>query len=281
MSHSIKWSSNKKKRQPRARIVGITLVKNEDLHIERVIENVINFCDLLIVLDNYSWDRTWPIIKRLAGKYKHLKAKRIANSLKSHGYLERFAGTRTWVFGVDGDEVYDPSGLGKLRAKILSGKYDKYWRIWGYTLHCIALNSKKGLARGYLSPAAKSVTKLYNFSFLKSWREDHAERLHGTNIRFKKQYPEKKRANYRFFSEYSWDKSWLRCLHFGFLKRSSLDKSNTSKGRLGPTQASSFLFRSVNFLRNILFHRKIGGSYYKLSKYQQGPIIVKKIKGFL
>ena len=36
------------------KIVGICLIKNEDLYIKTVIRNVVHFCDELLVLDNYS-----------------------------------------------------------------------------------------------------------------------------------------------------------------------------------------------------------------------------------
>ena len=50
-----------------AQIVGVVLIKNEDLYIEWVLENIVGFCDHIIVLDNHSTDHTWEIIERLAG----------------------------------------------------------------------------------------------------------------------------------------------------------------------------------------------------------------------
>ena len=36
--------------------------------------------------------------------------------------LERYAGTATWAFGVDGDELYDPAALALLRADLDGGR---------------------------------------------------------------------------------------------------------------------------------------------------------------
>ncbi|MEI9897647.1 MAG: hypothetical protein WDN28_28255 [Chthoniobacter sp.] len=37
-----------------AQIVGITLVRNEDVFVERAVRNAIDFCDRLIIADHYS-----------------------------------------------------------------------------------------------------------------------------------------------------------------------------------------------------------------------------------
>ncbi|MBU2025118.1 glycosyltransferase family 2 protein [Patescibacteria group bacterium] len=265
------------------KIIGITLVKDEDIYIGKVLGNVLEFCDKLIVLDNYSTDKTWGIIKKLARKHKKVRARRIADSMKSHNFIEKYAGTKTWIFGVDGDEIYDPQGLKKLRQEILDRKYEGCWRIWGHALHCVSLKEKQGLARGYLAPPAKSVTKLYNFSFLKSWKEDRAERLHGKNKKFKDKYPDwqNKTRDYKDFLKDNWESSRLRCLHLSFLKRSSGENKKQRKQRLNPTEMSSFFLKLVNFLRNVFYYKRIKGSYYKTSRYQKGRIVAKKVKEFL
>ena len=46
-------------------IVGISLVRNEDIFISQAITNVAEFCDKIIVLDNLSTDNTWYEIQEL------------------------------------------------------------------------------------------------------------------------------------------------------------------------------------------------------------------------
>ena len=45
-------------------IVGIVLVRNEDVFVEQAIRNVAAFCDRIHALDHVSTDRTWDIAQR-------------------------------------------------------------------------------------------------------------------------------------------------------------------------------------------------------------------------
>ena len=58
-----------------AQIVGLLLVKNEDIHIQWVINNILDFCDHIMVLDNHSTEHTWEILEHLAGKTDKIAAK--------------------------------------------------------------------------------------------------------------------------------------------------------------------------------------------------------------
>ena len=85
------------------------------------------------------------------------------------------------------------------------------------------LDLQAGLARGYLAPPARGLTKLYNFAALEEWRGPTLERLHGGTIRFRPGYTGRERYE-RMFHEDGWDNSLLRCLHMAFVRRSSRDK---------------------------------------------------------
>src|SRR5205814_603479 len=82
-----------------ARIVGIVLVRNEDMFVERAIRNVAAFCDRIHVVDHVSTDGTWEILQALASEYDHLDARRAGHAGVSHTLVEPYAGTATWVFG--------------------------------------------------------------------------------------------------------------------------------------------------------------------------------------
>lgn len=47
-------------------IIGICQIRNEEHYIERVITNIYEFCDRIIVLDNNSGDRTPVIVSHMA-----------------------------------------------------------------------------------------------------------------------------------------------------------------------------------------------------------------------
>src|SRR4051812_41045475 len=101
-----------------AAIVGIALVRNEDIFVERAIRNAIDFCDLLIIADHRSTDNTFAILTRLAAEFpKKIQLVRIQEPQESHFLINDYAGTPTWVFAVDGDEIYDPAGLFRFREE--------------------------------------------------------------------------------------------------------------------------------------------------------------------
>jgi cellulose synthase/poly-beta-1,6-N-acetylglucosamine synthase-like glycosyltransferase len=62
---------------PAKQIIGIILIKNEDIHIERVIRNILNFCDSIIVTDHQSEDRTFEIVENLAKEFPQITLKKI------------------------------------------------------------------------------------------------------------------------------------------------------------------------------------------------------------
>ena len=104
------------------RIVGIVLVRNEDVFVETAVRNVADFCDEIHVADHGSIDRTPVILRALAGELPKIHYKSIRHPAESHGLIQHLAGSPTWVFGVDGDEIYEPDRLARLRQKILSGR---------------------------------------------------------------------------------------------------------------------------------------------------------------
>src|SRR3954447_10732954 len=97
-------SSSGRTTSSKTQIVGIVLVHNEDVFVERAIRNVAAFCDRLHAVDHVSTDGTWEILQRLEREYDHLDARRVRHARQSHQLVEPYAGTNTWVFGVDGDE---------------------------------------------------------------------------------------------------------------------------------------------------------------------------------
>ena len=109
------------------KIIGICLIKNEDLFIEYAIRNCIDFCDKILILDNKSIDNTFNIITNLKSEYSKISIISVNNCKDTNKYINKYAGTDTWIFGVDGDEIYDKSGLSNIRKLILDGKFNNYY----------------------------------------------------------------------------------------------------------------------------------------------------------
>ena len=202
------------------RIVGSVLVRNEDLYVEQSIRNVAEFCDRIHAVDHVSSDRTWEILCALAADFDHLEVGRSRNSASAHESLAPYAGTETWVFGVDGDELYDPTGLARLRRDLLAGAHEDVFRLKAHVLNCDELDISAGKAAGWLAPPSRPVTKLFNFDVIESWPESPDPLQAGTVVFRAGQHWESRRD---LANETTWDSDPLRCLHLCFLRRSSAE----------------------------------------------------------
>jgi glycosyltransferase involved in cell wall biosynthesis len=212
------------------RIIAILLVRNEDIFVEQAVRNVLDFCDEVFLADNGSRDETFSILQRLVDDHPtKLHLHRIGNPSESHDLIKNLAGQDVWVFGVDGDELFDPVGLARLRRRLLNGELADVWLVRGNVLHCLELDADRRRARGYLSPPAPSMTKLHNFSLIESWDGGgrNPERLHGREgLRFKPGAFENKLELNKIEA---WDEASLRCLHVCFLRRSSGDRGQLAR----------------------------------------------------
>src|ERR687885_597836 len=123
------------------RIVGISLVRDEDRFVERALRNVLGFCDELILVDHRSKDRTPEILEQLAAESPiPTTLHSVDDPSASHDLIKGHAGQEVWVFGVDGDELYDPHGLALFREQLLAGEAADDWSIRANMLHCVPLD---------------------------------------------------------------------------------------------------------------------------------------------
>jgi hypothetical protein len=254
-------------------IVGIVLVRNEDIFVEQAIRNTAAFCDRIHAVDHVSTDRTWDVLRVLASEYDHVDVRRSHHAGESHRVLEPYAGTSTWVFGVDGDELYDPARLATFRDELLAGAYASVFKVASNVLNCVALDRAAKTASGYLSPPSRSITKLYNFAAIDAWRGDGAERLHGGTIAFRPGFDERSVDN--IGERLSWDETPLRCLHACFLRRSSLDPE-ASEPRARPIlEETGMQDRSLvgAVKRRIRRRRPPDESAWKHEKYMRGDLV--------
>jgi glycosyltransferase involved in cell wall biosynthesis len=264
------------------RVVGIVLVRNEDVFVERAIRSIAAFCDRIHAVDHVSTDATWEILRRLADEYDHLEVRREKHAGASHALIEPYAGSDTWVFGVDGDELYDPERLEVFREQLLGGAYDSAFKVASNVLNCIALDLEARRASGYLSPPSRSITKLYNFGAIDSWAGDGAERLHGGKVAFRPGYGERNVDN--IGERLTWDETPLRCLHACFLRRSSADPEPSGPPAGRPIlEETGMQDRSwVGRLKRTLRRSGIRDvSEWKGEKYMRGDLVTVDASPFL
>jgi hypothetical protein len=81
-------------------VVGVVLVHNEDVFVERAIRNIARFCDRIHAVDRLSSDRTPEILHRLASELDHVEVRRPSYAGDSHRPLE--AGAHADVFRLKG-----------------------------------------------------------------------------------------------------------------------------------------------------------------------------------
>lgn len=205
------------------KIVGVSLVKNEENFIAWALLNAVEFCDEIIVLDNMSEDRTVEIVDAIASRHKHTTVIKVQDGNNTHKYVEDYAGTPTWILRIDGDEIFDPVGLAQLRERLLAGKFDEFWRLEASTLHVVGISFHQSQAYGYAPPGVAVLSNLYNFNAIESWHPGPRERLHGnSSIAFRSGYSLNSIKS--FWNEHSWNDSQFRGLHMCFFPRSSLDE---------------------------------------------------------
>ena len=259
------------------RIVGIFLVRNEDLFVAQAVRNVAAFCDTLLLCDHKSSDRTASILRELAGELPKASFHAVEHPRESHDLLKPFAGTRTWVFGVDGDEIYDPAGLEAFRPRLLGGEFDAWWRMKGNVIHCLELDRVANQARGHASPPSRSITKLYNFAAIKSWDGDTVERLHGGVIDFRPGFDNAMKLNIQ--DETPWSASPLRCLHLCFLPR-SVSEANRVQARENIMEIYRGGLRgSLRRFSNLLLGKRTP-SKWKSDHYCRGDLVTVDTSAF-
>ena len=230
------------------RLVGVALVRNEEVFVERAIRNAAGACDRIHAIDHMSTDRTWAILRRLSTELDRVDAVRLRNALRAHRELERYVGSPTWVLRIDGDHLFDPDGLAALRGALLAGEHDGFFRVRAHTLHCDYLDEVAGTASGWLAPPSRTGVQLYNLGAVTSWRGG-VEPLIGGEPVFRPGYSWDRMLD--LTESTSWETDPLRLLHVCFLRRSSADGADASAGRLNLNEANTYRRGLVGRVRRL------------------------------
>jgi Glycosyl transferase family 2 len=266
-------------------IAGIVLVRNEDVFVEQAIRNVAEFCDRIHVVDHVSDDDTWEIVRSLARELEQVDARRSRNAADAQRVLEQYVGTRTWVVGVDGDELYDPSGLARFRRDLLAGAHNDVFRLKAHVLNCDALDVEAGTAAGWLAPPSRPITKLFNFAAVTSWTNS-PDPLQGGDVVFRPGYGWESRSD--LADETTWETDPLRCLHMCFLRRSSREVETRTRRNLdesrefdrGPVGTIKRLVRRPQPAPHILALEREGKDW-KREWYARGDRVTVDARPFL
>lgn len=249
------------------RIVGLMLIRNEDRFVERALRNALDFCDAIHVADHQSTDRTPELLAALAAESEKIDVQRIRDPRESNDLLQPYVSTPTWILGIDGDEIYDPAGLAKLRGDLFAGRFDPWWVVFGNVLNCDEIDLERGTASGYLAPPCRSMTKLYNFRMLRTLDPTAPQRLHSHKGRDIFHEPFHAMLRYDLYKETAWDEASFRCLHTCFLPRSSREAAGASRENV--SESLQPMRRLKSLVKRLL--GRMPASDYKSEKYRRGP----------
>lgn len=264
------------------KIVASVLVQNEDIHIQWALENILEFCDRVIITDHQSSDGTLDILKRMAATSDRIELHQIQDAAESHEFLRPYAGTDTWIFGVDGDEIYDPVGLRQMRTRLGQGEFKDWWVVFGNVLNCTAIDREAKQATGHLAPPSRSMTKLHNFAHLEDWPDVTNHRLSGGNPIFKPGRSLDRRLD--LYKTLAWEEAYFRCLHTCFMQRSSLEPAHASDALVSRENISEKKFKGPLERFRSWVKRQIGvehASKWKMEKYARGPAVTLDISSFM
>ena len=268
------------------RVVGVVLVHDEDVFVERAVRNVAAFCDRIYAFDHVSTDRTGDVLSGLARDLDHVTVQRTDDARDSHRVIAPLAGSDTWVLGIDGDELFDPEALARLRQLLDEGAYADAFHVKAHVLNCTVLDEESRSATGYMAPPSRPVTKLFNMAAVDSWT-GCPQRLHGGAPHFR---PEFSWSSLRYVSqETEWSTDPLRMLHTCFLQRSSADDwPSTARFNLSETGAfrrgRRGLWRRLRYRRHIdprMSEYRERGSSWKQEWYARGPVLTVDASAFL
>ncbi len=259
--------------------IGIMLVHNEDRFLRQAARNVLGFCDRILIAEHRSTDGTWEMAQTLATEHPgKIEAHRIRDPRESSEMLQPFAGTRTWVLGVDGDELYDREGLRVTRQQLEAGQWRDQWVVFGNVVNCTEIDEGARIARGYAAPPCRSMTKLYNFAAVTRLDPESPQRLMGRKNLFAPGYHEGLR--HEVYKQVGWNEATFRCLHACFLPRSSAQTAeHGARENLTELRKHSPLGWLRRQWAHVLGRRS--ESQWKQEKYRRGPLVTVDATPFL
>ncbi len=117
---------------------GIVLVKNEEKNIVDCLESI-DFCDEIVVVDDYSEDRTVDLIKQLKNPKITIVQRKLDGDFAAQRNFALSKAKGDWVFFVDADERVSPELKKEILQVVQSESIDGYFLkrkdvMWGKAL---------------------------------------------------------------------------------------------------------------------------------------------------
>jgi hypothetical protein len=260
-------------------LIGIAMVRDEDVWIDHAVRNVLESVDAMILVDHLSQDRTPRIMQEIAHDFP-AKASyhRVEHAGDANMLLREYVGQPAWVLGVDGDELYEPDRLARFRVQLVRGDFDHWYSIKGHSLHCTDLDLERMRATGHMAPPARTVTKLFNFGAIESWTGRAHEHFYGGAKQLREGYADN--TILHLARDTTWDESPFRLLHVCFSRRSSLQPEHLVARRSVNEDVADTRRRRLRARIHALAGRPLN-SHWKLERYRQGEPVTVDVSTFI
>ena len=160
-------------------ITALIITKNEEIHIERCINNIKKLVNNILIIDSFSNDNTIEIAKKL--NIKFIQNKFINHAKQFNFGLSQLSQHTDWILKIDADEILTPSLIAEIKNKLpnldknINGIYIKRHLVFQDTL----------IKYGRLSPVR--LLRLFRFQKGKCDNRwvDEKIKVEGKTVQFK------------------------------------------------------------------------------------------------
>lgn len=164
-------------------ITVIILTYNEELHIQRCIENVKRFAKTIYVIDSYSTDRTTSIAESLGANV--ISHKWPGNQAAQFNWaLNNISVETEWILRIDGDEYLLPELIEELETKLPSIESD----VTGITFKRRLMFLGRWMKRGTYPVMILRMFRKGKAICEQRLMDEHIELLSGRNITFENDF---------------------------------------------------------------------------------------------
>lgn len=228
----------------RLSITAIILTFDEELHIERCLENVLEIAERVVVVDSYSHDRTVEIARRLGAEVLQRPFKHQADQFQ--WALDTLDITSQWVLRLDADEYLELALLAEMQRRLPALPAD----VAGVRLKRKLIFRNQWIRRGgYYPTVLLRLWRTGTAEVQQLWMDEHVMLKSGKTIVFDGDFCD---HNLR-------DITWWTEKHNRYATRKMADFIAIEHGLVRPGSAGAVRAddgrRAKRFLQDTLFRR--------------------------
>jgi len=164
------------------KITALVITKNEEIHIERCINNLKKLVDNILIVDSFSTDKTVEIAEKL--NVRIIKNKFVNHSKQFNFGLSQLSDETHWVLKVDADELLTSQLIDEIKQKLPNLDED----INGIYLKRQLIFQKKIIRYGRLFPVKLLRLFKFNTGYCDNRWVDEKIKISGKTVEFKEYF---------------------------------------------------------------------------------------------